>query len=268
VRSALLLALALTLGVSLAPRAAGDEPSAAELFSAWQSQLFGASSVETWRGDWQGQELVIGVARRWTDGVPQVLLHVFEPHNYDTLGFLLHQRDGGATPVIEYYRSPRIFPPGPRIGRVVELVLPSAIERLPYMPGLPALVDLWPSRAEDFAHVRLPDVEISHVPCRVIESRPRDASGNYDRVVTSLARDSGVALDTTWFRGERIARRVTVAPADVERSGGRALPKRRVVDADGSEAQVLERKVVNLEPVFPDQLFTSSNLRAGRFPSY
>jgi hypothetical protein len=49
---------------------------------------------------------------------------------------------------------------------------------------------------------------------------------------------------------------------------GRFLPTRRSVERPGSDTQVFSLIRLMLDPVLPDQLFTTQNLKLGRFPSY
>jgi hypothetical protein len=252
-----------------APEARAEEPdaTAAELFALASEQAFGANSVEIWKSSWSGQELTFGVARRWQGGKVEVVLRVFAPHKYDPLSFLLRPRESGV-PAIEYYRSPKLFPIDAKSGRTLDIQVASPIERLPFAPGLPAPVDLWPAHSSDFQLTRLPDADVDGKPCRVLEARLRRSDGAYDRIVTSLARDSNVALDTQYLRGELLVRRVTIAWHDIDRSDARPVARRRSVDRPGEQTQILTLERFSLDPVFPDKLFTSSNLRTGRFPSY
>ena len=256
-----------TLALWVAAARADTEPTAAELAALATEQAFGGDAVEVWKSEWQGQEITYGVARRWQSGQLQVLLRVFTPHKYEALSFLLRPRKGGL-PAIEYYRSPKLFPPSAKTGRTLDVQVASPIERLPFAPGLPTPSDLWPARASDFQLARLPDSEIDGKPCRVLEQRLRTRDGAYDRIVTSLARDSNVALETLFLRGEKWVRRVTIASADVDRTDARPVARRRSVERPGEATQVLTLERFSPDPVFPDQLFTSSNLRTGRFPSY
>jgi hypothetical protein len=244
---------------------ADDDATAEELAAVATEQAFGSSAIEVWKSDWQDQQITWGVARRWQSGRVEVLLRVLEPHKYESLGFLFRPRESGA-PAILYFRSPKLFERNP--GKMLELPVASPIERLPFAPGLPALADLWPARAEDFQVARLPDTEVDGKPCRVLEQRPLRLDGAYDRIVTSLARDSNLALETRFLLGERLVRRVTISPADIDRTDARPVARRRTIDRPGEASQVLTLARFSLDPVFPDQLFTSSNLRTGRFPSY
>lgn len=257
-----------TIAFLVAPLARADEAAtAAELAALATEQAFGASAVEVWKSEWHGQEITFGVARRWQSGRVEVLLHVFTPHKYEALSFLLRPRQSGM-PAIEYYRSPKLFPIDPKSGRTLDIQVASPIERLPFAPGLPALSDLWPLRTSGFQLARLPDSEIDGKPCRVLEQRLRSSDGAYDRIVTSLARDSNIALETRFLRGEKWVRRVTIASTDIDRTDSRPVARRRSVEWPGEATQVLTLERFSLDPVFPDQLFTSSNLRTGRFPSY
>ncbi|HTO69878.1 MAG TPA: outer membrane lipoprotein-sorting protein [Myxococcota bacterium] len=264
-RLALALALACLAG---ATRSGAAEPAAPELAKRAEAAAFGTDAVEVWKTEWSGEALTFGVARRHENGKFELFLRVFAPHKYEPLSYLFLPDPGGA-PLVQYYRSQRIFPLGARTNRTLEVEIASAIERLPFVPGLPALDDLWPRRADRFAFARLADEKADDgTPCRVLESRPREPDGAYDRIVTLLARDSDVALESRFYLGDRLVRRVTVSPSDVEMSDGHSVVKRRTIDPPSGDSQVLTLERFSLDPVFPDQLFTTQNLRAGRFPSY
>jgi hypothetical protein len=266
-RTAARIAVTMLALLTSAGARADDEPNATELAALGADQAFGANAVEVWKSDWSDQELTFGVARRWQSGRAEVLLHVFAPHKYEALAFLLRAR-GTTAPAIEYFRSPKLFPIDRLSGRTLEVQVASPIERLPFAPGLPAPADLWPPRAADFQLTRLPDAEIEGKPCRVLEQRMRRSDGAYDRIVTSLARDSNVALETRFLRGEHLVRRVTISWHDIDHTDARPVARRRSVERPGEATQILTLERFSLDPVFPDQLFTSSNLRTGRFPSY
>jgi len=174
----------------------------------------------------------------------------------------------GSLPSIVYYRSAKMFGADPKSDRVLDVQVASPIERLPFAPGLPALAELWPVRASDYQLARLPDQDVAGKGCRALELRLRRSDGDYDRVVTLLARDSSLALQTEYLLGNRLVRRVTVSPSDIDRSAERPVVRRRTITRPGDGDQVLTLENFNLDPVLPDQLFTSSNLRTGRFPSY
>lgn len=260
------LALLLTLLSASAPRAE-EEPNAAELAALATQAAFGANAIEIWKSEWDDRELTFGIARHWQSGKVEVLLRVLAPHKYEELGFLFRARASGA-PAVEYYRTPKLFPIDLRSGRVIEYQVASPIERLPFAPGLPALADVMPPRPSELQATRLPDAEVAGKACRVLELKARRSDGDYDHVVTSLARESNVALETRYLRGDRLVRRVTIMPSDIDRTDSRPVARRRTVERPGEKTQVLILERFSLDPVFPDQLFTSSNLRTGRFPSY
>jgi len=86
-------------------------------------------------------------------------------------------------------------------------------------------------------------------------------------VVTLVARDSDLSLESRFYLGDKLVRRVASAAKDVDTSGERPVIRRRVVEQPGDADQVLSLERFSPDPVFPDQLFTSQNLRTGRFPS-
>ncbi|MBM4334383.1 MAG: outer membrane lipoprotein-sorting protein [Deltaproteobacteria bacterium] len=264
-------ALATALALALAAPSVGAEepaePSAEALARGWFDQLFGASSIEAWSTEWAGGEIVFALARRWQDGRPETFVHLVSPRAYDELNFLLRDGDAGRLELL-YYRTPKLWKAGAKAARVMPAVVPSPIDRLPFVPGLPALAEIQPPRISDYAYARLPDQVVANQPCRVIEARPRAGDLGFDRVRYSLAQETGVSLETVWWLRETLVRRVTIAPGDVRDYSGRFLPTRRSVERPGSGTQVYELGQLMLDPPFPDQLFTTQNLKAGRFPSY
>jgi hypothetical protein len=169
---------------------------------------------------------------------------------------------------ILYYRTPQIFSAGRKAARVMPISKPDLIERLPFVPGLPVIGTVYPSRAEDFTFTRLPDQEVFGQRCRVVEGRPKQPQETFDSVVALLSRESGVALDTQWRRRDRLVRRVTTAPQDVRDFGDRFVPERIVVEIPGQSNQEFRLVSLKLDVALPDQLFADSNLKTGRFPSY
>ena len=267
-RQALLLALACSLPwLAGHARADEDEPNAPQLAIDIIQHAFAGDVIEIWKSEWSGAELSFAVGRHWQAGKPRVRLQVLGPHKYDSLAFLIQPRPQGG-PGFIYYRSSKLFPPGSQSDRSTDLEVASPIERLPFAPGLPSTMELWPMRLSDYTLTRLPDSTISGKPCRVLEWKLRRSDGDYDRIVTTVAHDSNLALDTQYLRGNHLVRRVTVLPTDIDHTGSRPVVRRRTVERPGDPPQVFMLESFSLDPVFPDEFFTSSNLRTGRFPSY
>ncbi len=253
--------------VTDAPVASAVEPSAEALAQAWFDQLHGGNSVAIWTSEWAGTEFVLGIARRWQEGRPEVFVHVFAPRVYDELNFLVREREEQRIELL-YFRTPKLFRGGQKAARVATTRLPDPLERLPFAEGMPAVVDVVPLRAADYTFTRLPDTRFANLPCRVIEGKPRATDLGFDRVRLTLASESGVAIETTWFQSGEIVRRADVDPADVRDYDGRALPSRITVERPGNSAQIFSVRSLRLDPPLPDQLFTTQNLRLGHFPSY
>jgi hypothetical protein len=247
--------------------ASAAEPTAEALAQAWFDQLYGGNSVAIWTSEWGGSEFVLGVARRWEAGRPEVFVHVFSPRVYDELNFLLRERDEQRLELL-YFRTPKLFRGGQKAARVATTRVPDPLERLPFAEGLPAVVDVEPVRAGDYVFTRLPDTKFANRPCRVIEGKPRATNLGFDLVRITLASETGVALETAWFQSGEIVRRAQVDPADVRDYDGRALPSRITVERPGNSAQIFSVRSLRLDPPLPDQLFTTQNLRLGHFPSY
>jgi len=268
VRSALLAVSVLALAAAARAAEPAAEPTAAQLAAAAFEQRFSGNVVEVWSTDWDGLQLTLGVARRWESGKPEVLLRVLDPHKYKTLGFLLKERKNDQ-PSVTYYRSKEMFPPSRKTGRNLDVVVASWIERLPFVQGLPTLADLWPQPTSDFTHRRLPDETVQDVKCHVLESVPVKKDEAYDRIVTLLAPDSSVALEKRWLRGEKVVRVDRVGIKDIDTTQGRPFARRHEIEqTGGGPAQIVVVANYSLDPVMPDQIFTTANLRIGRFPSY
>ncbi len=243
------------------------EPAPEALAQAWFDQLHGGASAGVWRTEWAGGEIVFGVARRWEDARPEVFVHIFTPRVYDELNFLLREREDARVELL-YYRTPKLFPGGRKTARVMPTSVPAPLERLPFAEGLPAVGDVLPSRAADYTFPRLPDARLANRAGRVIEGRPKAADLGFDVVRFTLARESGVALETAWFKSGELARRVVVEPADVRDFEGRMLPTRISVERPANDTQVFSISPLRIDPVFPDLQFTTQNLKLGRFPSF
>jgi len=263
----LLIALALVAQSATVRAQGAGEPAPEALAQAWFDQLHGGNAIEFWTTEWAGGEIVFGVARRWQAGRPEVFVHLFAPRVYDELNFLLRERADARNELL-YYRTPKLFPGGAKAARVMPTVVPDPLERLPIAEGLPAIVDIEPSRASDYSFTRLPDARVANRPCRVIEGRPRASDLGFDLVRFSLASETGVALETAWLKAGELVRRVEVEPDAVRDYDGRFLPTRRSVERPGNSAQVFVLSTLMLDPPMPDQLFTTQNLKLGRFPSY
>jgi hypothetical protein len=260
-------ALALVAATALARAESAGEPAPEALAQAWFEQLHGGNAIGIWTTEWAGGEIVFGVARRWVDGRPEVFVHIYKPRVYDELNFLLRERAEARLELL-YYRSPKLFPRGAKAARVMPTTVPDPLERLPFAEGLPALVDVEPARAAEYRFTRLPDARVANRPCRVIEGRPVAADVGFDVVRYSLASETGVALETAWLRAGELVRRVEVDPSAVRDYDGRFLPTRTTVERPGNSTQVFSLSTLRLDPPLPDQLFTTQNLKLGRFPSY
>ena len=264
---ALLVTLALAAPPAPVRAESAAEPTPEALAQAWFDQLFGGNAIEYWTTEWAGGELVFAVARRWQAGRPEVFVHLLAPRAYAELNLLLRDRAEGRLELL-YYRTPKLFPAGAKAARVMPASMPTPLERLPFADGLPALADIAPARASDYAFTRLPDTRVANQLCRVIEGRPHATDLGFDRIRLSLAHETGVALETAWLLGEKLVRRVEVEPSAVRDYEGRFLPTRRSVERAGTDTQVFALARLMLDPVLPDQLFTTQNLKLGRFPSY
>ncbi len=263
------IAVALALAALPAPARAADtaEPAPEALAQAWFDQLFGGNAIEYWTTDWAGGELDFAVARRWLAGRPEEFVHIFAPHEYAELNLLLREHRDGRLELL-YYRTPRLFPADAKVARIMPASVPPPLDRLPFAAGLPAVSDVVPMRASDYAFTRLADTRVAGQPCRVIEGRPHATDLGFDRIRFSLAHETGVALESSWLVGEKLVRRIAIDPANVRDYEGRFLPTRRSVERPGNAAQVYTLRRLMLDPVLPDQLFTTQNLKLGRIPSY
>jgi hypothetical protein len=263
----LLVALALWTPAATVRAESAAEPTPEALAQGWFDRLHGGNAIEFWTTEWGGGEVVFALARRWQEGRPEIFFHILAPRAYDELNFLLRERDAGRLELL-YYRTPKMFPAGRKAARVMPASVPTPLQRLPFAAGLPAIVDIEPARASDYSFTRLPDARVANRDCRVIEGRPLASGLGFDRVRLSLAHETGVALETAWLQEEKLVLRVEVDPSSVRDYDGRFLPTRRSVERPGAGTQVFSLTRLMLDPVLPDQLFTTQNLKLGHFPSY
>ena len=104
----------------------------------------------------------------------------------------------------------------------------------------------------------------------MIEGRPRKGDLRLRRgPLTSLATETDVALETAWLQAGELVRRVERGPrrrcSDYD---GRMLPVAHERRAAGKRHAESSSSTLRIDPALPDQLFTTQNLKLGRFPSY
>jgi outer membrane lipoprotein-sorting protein len=113
---------------------------------------------------------------------------------------------------------------------------------------------------------RLPDATVGGRPVYVLLGTPMaESQSAYERVVSQVDRETCVALHTSLEgAGNRVLKEFVVDFTDVEKQGGRWLPRKvRFRNlANGSETRLTLEKV-EFEVEIPDRLFTQSELAKG-----
>jgi outer membrane lipoprotein-sorting protein len=202
----------------------------------------------------------LGIARRWRDGLAEVLFDIREPPEFAKWAMLMRQTRGGSDDLFVYGDNDT----GRRVLRLSSQIL----EREAVFELL-ALGDYRPTPRGELAYESAPDESLDTVRCNVVIARSRHADLGFDELELFFAADSGLLLQTRFVRGGREVRRLTSTPADYRDIGGHRLPFRRVAKrwADGGETEILLQRAVET-PDLPDGLFSDLNLRLHHFPHF
>jgi len=132
-----------------------------------------------------------------------------------------------------------------------------------------SLGEIRPIARGELEYVRLPDAEIEGQACQVVEGRPQHRGLGFDRVELAISPISGLALQSLFFKGSNLIRRILVSPEDIRDYQGRLLPvRRRITSPPDDEVTELILRNLMLDPVLPNSVFTHHNLRVQRFPGF
>jgi hypothetical protein len=200
------------------------------------------------------------IARRWRDGLAELLFDVREPASFDKWAMLMRETRGGSDDLFLYAGSATD-------GKVRRLAS-SQIEREAVFE-LIALGDYRPTARGELSYEFGPDEVVDTVPCHVVVARSAESNLGFDRLELVFSSDANLLLQSRFFRRDKEVRRLSTTPADYQDFGGRRLPMRRIARrwADGGETEIVLRRVVEIADL-PDGLFSHLNLRVQHFPQF
>ena len=204
--------------------------------------------------------MLFTVARRWHDGLAELLFDVREPTAFRKYALLARQTRGGSDDLFAYL--------GDLTGRRVRRLSAHDLER-EAVYSLFALGDFRPFAPGELRYEAAPDASVAGTPCRVVIGRPEVDTLGFDRIEFAFAADTGLLLESRYFRGEREFRRISISPDAYVEYDGRRLPMRRTALswADTGETELVIKRVLATAEL-PDELFSQRNLVAQHFPNF
>lgn len=240
-----------------APLAPPDPTQLAESYFDEAERFDALLTYETTRG---GIRVLFSLSRRWRNGEAELLFDVREPTQFDKWALLVRQNRGAADDLFAYL--------GNFTGRRVRRLSAQVLER-EAMYQMVALADFRPAARGELRYVAGPDATVGETPCHTVVAFPvKDVLG-FDHAELLFAADTGLLIESRFYRGEREFRRITTTPADYSEFEGRRLPVRRIARswADSGETALLLRSVLPTADL-PDELFSHKNLLVQRFPDF
>ncbi len=255
------VAVCILIAASVAARASAELPQdPAALAEAYfdESERFDAFiTYESKRGP---ARMLFTVARRWRDGLAELLFDVREPIAFRKFALLARQTRGGSDDLFAYL--------GESTGRRVRRFSAPDLERQAVYSVF-ALGDFRPFALGELSYQAAPDTGVAGTPCRVVIGRPALDALGFDRVELAFAADTGLLLESRFFRREQEFRRISIPPDAYEVHDGRRLPMRRIAHgyADRGETELVVKRLL-ATPDLPDDLFSHRNLVAQRFPDF
>ena len=206
---------------------------------------------------------VFTVARRWKDGLAELMFDVREPADFDKWAVLLRQTRGGSDDLFFYVDKTG----SQYLDRRVRRAPSSLLERHAFF-GMLAIGDYRPTARGELGYAAGPDELSGDVPCRVVIGTTPTSYLGFDRVELVFAKSSGLLLEERYYLRDKMMRQLTSKPEDFREVDGRRLPFKRVVRSwpdDGPSEIALVHALET--PDLPDNLFSSLNLRKQRFPN-
>jgi len=255
------LAVCVLVAASVAARASAEVPQdPAALAEAYfdESERFDAFvTYENRRGP---VRVLFTVARRWQDGLAELLFDVREPTAFRKWALLARQTRGGSDDLFAYL--------GESTGRRVRRFSAPDFERQAVF-SMFALGDFRPFAKGELSYQAAPDANVTGTQCRVVIARPARDTLGFDRVELAFATETGLLLESRFFRGEQEVRRISIPPDAYQVHDGRRLPMRRIAHsyADNGETELVTKSVL-ATPNLPDELFSHRNLVAQHFPNF
>jgi hypothetical protein len=255
------LAICLLVAASVAVRASAEIPqdptALAEAYFDETERFDAFVTYENRRGP---TRVLFTVARRWHDGLAELLFDVREPTAFRKWALLARQTRGGSDDLFAYL--------GDATGRRVRRFSAPDLERQAVYSVF-ALGDFRPFAAGELSYQAAPDASVADTKCQVVIGRPPRDSLGFNRVELAFAADTGLLLESRFFRGEQEFRRISIPPDAYEVHDGRRLPMRRIAHsyADSGETELVVKRVL-ATPELPDELFSHRNLVAQHFPDF
>ncbi|HTO07490.1 MAG TPA: outer membrane lipoprotein-sorting protein [Myxococcota bacterium] len=200
------------------------------------------------------------IARRWRDGLAELLFDIREPASFDKWAMLMHQNRGASDDLFLYA--------GYATDLKVRRLAASQIERQALFE-LIALGDYRPTVRGELSYEAAPDETVDAVPCHVVIARTPASYLGFDRLELVFAAEQKLLLMQRFFRGSKEVRRLSTTLADYQDIGGRRLAMRWTARrwADGGQTEIVLKRVVET-PDLPDRLFSHLNLKEQRFPEF
>jgi hypothetical protein len=262
-RLAVSLFVAATVGSSAAAAIPEDPTALAESYFDESERFDAFITYENRRGPLR---VLFTVARRWHDGLAELLFDVREPTDFRKVALLARQTRGGSDDLFAYLGG--MTGMGDIANRRVRRLSAPDLER-EAIYSVFALGDFRPFAKGELRYDAAPDAVVADTPCRVVIGRPVEGALGFDRVELAFAADTGLMLESRFFRDEREVRRISISPDAYEVHDGRRLPMRRIARSfpDSGETELLTRHVLATSDL-PDELFSHKNLVAQRFPDF
>jgi hypothetical protein len=206
---------------------------------------------------------VFTVARRWKDGLAELMFDLREPAEFDSWAALLRETHGGSDDLFFYADRT-----GTPVDRRVRRFPATQLERHPFFDML-AIGDYRPTARGELSYTDGPDELSGDVPCRLVIGTTPSPYLGFDRVELVFAKSSGLLLEERYYTRDKMVRRLTSKPADFREVEGRRIAFKRIVRGWPDDGAT-EIALVNVlqTPDLPDNLFSSLNLRKQHFPEF
>ncbi len=204
------------------------------------------------------------LARRWREGLAELVFDIREPVSFAKWALLARQTRGGSDDLFVY-----IGEAGVPISRRVRRIAAPDLERQAVY-GVFALGDFRPFAKGELRYEAAPDSVVAETPCRVVTGHPVAARAlGFERVELAFAAETGLLLESRYFRDGKEFRRISIPPDAYQLIDGRRLPMRRIARSwpDSGETELVMQRLLET-PDLPDELFSHKNLVAQRFPDF
>lgn len=201
------------------------------------------------------------LARRWQSGLAELLFDIREPTSFRKWAFLAKQTRGGSDDLFAYM--------GESSGRRVRRFSAPDMERQAAY-SMFAIGDFRPFAKGELRYESGPGTVVANTNCQLVIGYPAEGGAlGFDHVELAFAEDTGLLLESKYFRAGQEFRRMTIPPDAYEVHDGRRLPMRRIARSfpDDGELELVVKSVLPT-PDLPDELFSHKNLVAQHFPEF